>query len=723
MHKKKISIMLLSFIAIISLIYPTCLSATYEYAKKTGKGCSFCHYDSNGGPLKDTGYAFIKNSYNYPIPKEILEQQTKERTIPKKIIDLLIGYLHLIASIILIGAIFYIHVFIKPINLTGGLPKPERILGVICLAVISFTGIYLTINRINSLKQFFESSFGIILFIKILLFILMLLNAIIVVSLLHKKMKEKSMSGPEDASEINISNINQFNGQSGKPAYIAYENRIYDVSKSKHWKDGRHYAKHSAGSILTKAMKGAPHGPELLERVKLVREVDTPVSHSPLSAHQKIFMFMAYMNLIILFLILLCVGLWRWGFPLVLSDLNRMSKISGTSCIECHQQLTAGIYSDWRKSVHSKVGVDCYKCHKAGKQNKNLINRDHLDNTKIPTAIVVSPRICAGCHPKEYNEYAKSKHANTHEIIWKVDKWFQHGMNNAIERTTGCYTCHGTVVELKEGKPVSGTWPNVGVGRKNPDGSLGSCSSCHTRHKFSVIEARKPEACDQCHLGPDHPQIEIYNESKHGTIYHAEGDTWNWSPKDNQWRAGRDFRAPTCSACHMSAADGVNKTHDVTERLSWEMQAPLTVRPGEFKPFPAKTEWEKERSKMKMVCHQCHSENWTSKHFVNLDRVIQNYNDNYYKPVAKEMKGLYSLGHLSEKEYFDEELEWEFYELWHHEGRRARMGAAMMAPDYAWWHGFYELKHRYVNFMEKSKTLKETGNRYRYYDFPGKLKK
>jgi len=26
--------------------------------------------------------------------------------------------------------------------------------------------------------------------------------------------------------------------------------------------------------------------------------------------------------------------------------------------------------------------------------------------------------------------------------------------------------------------------------------------------------------------------------------------------------------------------------------------------------------------------------------------------------------------------------------MWHHEGRRARMGTAMMGPDYAWWHGF-----------------------------------
>jgi len=279
------------------------------------------------------------------------------------------------------------------------------------------------------------------------------------------------------------------------------------------------------------------------------------------------------------------------------------------------------------------------------------------------------------------------------------------------------------VVEFVDGRPLSGTWPNVGVGRKNPDGTLGSCSSCHTRHRFSVVEARKPEACDQCHLGPDHPQIEIYNESKHGTIYHAEGDYWNWAPDDGQWRAGRDFRAPTCAACHMSATDTVAHTHDVTERLSWETQAPLTVRPSEFKPFPAETDWGIERKKMKGVCLQCHSQVWTDEHFANLDRAVTNYNENYFKPIKTVIDSLYEDGFLSAQKYFDEDLEWEFYELWHHEGRRARMGAAMMAPDYAWWHGFYELKHRFNHILKEAADLREKGTGHIHTKFPGKYQK
>ena len=158
---------------------------------------------------------------------------------------------------------------------------------------------------------------------------------------------------------------------------------------------------------------------------------------------------------------------------------------------------------------------------------------------------------------------------------------------------------------------------------------------------------------------------------------------------------------------HGTVAKDVPVTHDVTERLAWELQAPLTVRPKEFAPFPANTDWQVERDKMKKVCLQCHSQQWTDAHFVNLDAVVANYNDTYYKPIKALIDSLYQAGLLSKRSYFDEALEWEFYELWHHEGRRARMGAAMMAPDYAWWHGFYELKHRVVRINQQAEELQK----------------
>jgi hypothetical protein len=85
------------------------------------------------------------------------------------------------------------------------------------------------------------------------------------------------------------------------------------------------------------------------------------------------------------------------------------------------------------------------------------------------------------------------------------------------------------------------------------------------------------------------------------------------------------------------------------------------------------------------------------------------------------MDQLYAQGTLSKQKYFDEELEWQYYEFWHHEGRRARMGTAMMAPDYAWWHGFYELKHRYVHLMELVRQRHEKGKGDPFDVFPGRM--
>jgi hydroxylamine dehydrogenase len=387
-------------------------------------------------------------------------------------------------------------------------------------------------------------------------------------------------------------------------------------------------------------------------------------------------------------------------------------------CIECHAQESRGIVADWAAGRHAHANITCLDCHAAGPGDVD-VDKNHLVYIKARISPIVSTKDCSRCHPSEAAEYARSKHANTREIIWKIDPWLKHGMNNDIERLTGCYYCHGTEVKIKDGGFDKETWPNVGVGRINPDGSKGSCSSCHTRHRFSAAEARKPEACGQCHLGPDHPQFEIYEESKHGAIYHAEGDSWNWNAAPGVWTPGVDYRAPTCSVCHMSGINGLATTHDVTERLAWETQAPLTVRPNEFNPWPAKSDFKEERQKMKKVCLACHSKDWADGHFANLDASVKNYNEVYYKPMKKLVDQLYEKKLLSKEKPLDEKLEIEMYELWHHEGRRARFGAAMMAPDYAWWHGFYELKKRCMTIEEHAEQLLKSKRHAKVFEVKG----
>jgi hypothetical protein len=253
-------------------------------------------------------------------------------------------------------------------------------------------------------------------------------------------------------------------------------------------------------------------------------------------------------------------------------------------------------------------------------------------------------------------------------------------------------------------------WPNNGIGRINPDGSRGSCSSCHSRHIFSIREARHPETCGQCHVGPDHPQLEIFTESKHGNIYASEHDKWGWDVKD--WQAGIDYRAPTCAGCHMSSASMVPSTHDVSSRLSWELEIPISRRTDNIASslgvnFSDGTTWEVKLSRMKKVCTQCHSKIWVDNYYEQADIVVELYND-HYSSTKSILDELYEDGLLT-KTSFDEPIEFKIYEMWHHEGRRARMGAFMMGPDYVQWHGFYELLNDRIEIEHMANDLRNSG--------------
>ncbi len=64
--------------------------------------------------------------------------------------------------------------------------------------------------------------------------------------------------------------LSLYDGKNGKPAYIAYQGKVYDVSKSWYWQNGMHQALHAAGQDLTFSLNQAPHGADLLQRVPLI---------------------------------------------------------------------------------------------------------------------------------------------------------------------------------------------------------------------------------------------------------------------------------------------------------------------------------------------------------------------------------------------------------------------------------------------------------------------
>lgn len=70
--------------------------------------------------------------------------------------------------------------------------------------------------------------------------------------------------------KFTIEELRQYDGQGGRPAYVALKGKVYDVTESSFWMGGDHLGAHQAGKDLTNEISLAPHGEEALERVKQV---------------------------------------------------------------------------------------------------------------------------------------------------------------------------------------------------------------------------------------------------------------------------------------------------------------------------------------------------------------------------------------------------------------------------------------------------------------------
>ena len=74
----------------------------------------------------------------------------------------------------------------------------------------------------------------------------------------------------EEPRKFTLKELGEYNGKDGKPAYIAYKGKVYEVSNSDFWIAGEHMGAHQAGKDLTEELEFAPHREEVLERTKLV---------------------------------------------------------------------------------------------------------------------------------------------------------------------------------------------------------------------------------------------------------------------------------------------------------------------------------------------------------------------------------------------------------------------------------------------------------------------
>jgi hydroxylamine dehydrogenase len=360
-------------------------------------------------------------------------------------------------------------------------------------------------------------------------------------------------------------------------------------------------------------------------------------------------------------------------------------------CAECHSSQQYSVVHEYEMSRHAARGVSCLDCHQPATAQHG---QEHHGFTIVAKLTAGN---CRSCHEGIYQEFTHSRHA---AVSWaavfgsdgltpaQVDfaERYQPGharrpphplvaAEGASAASSGCATCHS-------------------IGKPNDDGTIGSCTACHTRHTSSVAIARQPATCGQCHMGPDHSQLEIYEESKHGLMFRAQERLLNLDARPDSLTT-RDMFVPTCATCHMSGLNGQKVTHDPSDRLSYNLADAIT------KPRPNK---ERAQAQMQQICTQCHTRSVPERVYAEAEKVVANTNARV-QDASDVMTALRKEGALSSRP-FSQPIDFVYFDLWHYDGRTSKHGAFMGGADFVQWHGNYPMLARTVELRAQAEALR-----------------
>jgi hypothetical protein len=385
-------------------------------------------------------------------------------------------------------------------------------------------------------------------------------------------------------------------------------------------------------------------------------------------------------------------------------------------CVECHREITPNIVTDWQLSKHSQNEVTCAVCH----------GEEHTSAQDVAKVQIPTPETCATCHEERVAQFKQGKHT----FAWAAMKAMPttHWLPMALrEGMKGCGGCHK--VGLKSDEEIKAL--------KQQGGGFGvaSCDACHTRHTFSVVEARQPQACQTCHMGFDHPQWEMYSSSKHGVRYLL---------KQNK-TLPETVSAPTCQTCHMPDGNHAVMTSwgflavrlPLPEDKQWqEDQTTILQALGVLDPQGQPTarlevvkaakvarltqeEWQQERDKMLAVCGQCHSENFAKEELKKGDEMIRE-SDHLLAEAIRTIAGLYKDGILKKPENYayafpdlltfhdaPTPIEQKLFVMHLEHRMRAFQGTFHANPDYALWYGWSEMKRDLTEIQTLAEELRK----------------
>jgi len=162
-------------------------------------------------------------------------------------------------------------------------------------------------------------------------------------------------------------------------------------------------------------------------------------------------------------------------------------------CLSCHQ---GGERIHWSGSEHETHDVSCAACHQVHAIEDPVLARD-----VTPTTIVKPDQTarCFSCHPDVRAQvHFASRHPIREGQVLCSDCHNPHGSTTdhmLVKETTNetCYQCHAE----KRGPFL---WEHQPV--------RDDCTNCHTPHgsvQKSLLVARPPWLCQQCHMNSFHP--------------------------------------------------------------------------------------------------------------------------------------------------------------------------------------------------------------------------
>jgi hypothetical protein len=386
-------------------------------------------------------------------------------------------------------------------------------------------------------------------------------------------------------------------------------------------------------------------------------------------------------------------------------------------CITCHKETSPGMVADWEASKHSGEDVTCATCH----------GETHKTSKDARLAVLPDETVCAECHEDQFDQFVKGKHN------------FGWTSLNALPIT------HVEPDELMEGGRGCGGCHNMGVkseAQKQEQRDKGyryqnnSCDECHTRHTFSKKEAQDPKACEQCHMGYDHPQWEMWSSSKHGTRYAVK----------EKGKLPESAAAPSCQFCHLPDGTHENRTAwgflgvrlPLPEDKQWAadrvaiLKALGVLNPETGEPTArldavkavdlarlTEEAWSTEREKMIGRCKQCHAEQYARTQLEMGDAIMQK-TDRLLAEGIEIVAALYKDGIIKKPDnyafaypdflffmqtggsYIDQVL----FQMYMKHRMRAYQAFFHVNPDYAYWYGWAMMVKDLGEIEELDKTMR-----------------